>query len=124
MIKVRVGRELVAEKVVLADNARLRKKGVTGRDTLAQNEGVLLVMPPRFGLSLLQSIHMFGVPFELAVAWLDAQGEILEARLAHPGRIYFPSGVYTKARYILEVHPDHLPLLQEGSPVTWEVRDA
>lgn len=127
------GERLIADQVICADTPALRRKGLLGRQTLDPDEGALLVNPPRLGLSLFHSIHMFGVPFELAAAWLDEKGIILDAKHARPGRMYFPSpeedgcpGVLrcilfavTRSRYILEVHPDHLPLLQEGHRVCW-----
>ena len=120
LIRVSADQVLVASKVVYADTAQLRKKGVLGRPALGTDEGVLLVMPGRTGLSLLHSIHMFGVPFALAVAWLDKSGQILDLKLARPGRMYFPLGLFTDTAYILEVHPDHFPQLQKTTKIHWE----
>ena len=120
LIRVSVGGQMIADQVVYADTSQLRKKGVLGRSSLGTNEGVLLVMPCRSALSLLHSIHMFGVPFNLAVAWLDKNGQILQQKLAKPGRMYFPSGIFTDTSYILEVHPDHFPLLQKSTKIHWE----
>jgi len=127
------GERLIADQVICADTPALRRKGLLGRQTLDPDEGILLFNPPRLGLSLFHSIHMFGVPFELAAAWLDEEGTILDAKRARPGRMFFPSpqgdncpsflrcipfGV-TRSRYILEVHPTHLPLLQKGHRIRW-----
>ena len=120
LVKVSADQTIIAEKIVYADTPRLRKMGVLGRHTLDSNEGVLLVMPPRLGLSLLYSIHMFGVPFGLAIAWLDKEGNIIDQKLAKPGRMYFPRGIFTKTRFILEVHPDHLPKLKQCKRIHWE----
>lgn len=120
LIKISVDQNIIADKVVYADTAQLRKKGVLGWHALANNDGVLLVMPPRCNLSLFHSIHMFGVPFGLAIAWLDKDGHILDLKLAKPGKMYFPSGIRTKTRYILEIHPDHFPRLQESTQIHWE----
>jgi uncharacterized membrane protein (UPF0127 family) len=120
------GERLIADKVIRADTPALRRKGLLGRQTLDPDEGALLFNPPRLGLSLFHSIHMFGVPFELAAAWLDEKGTILDIKHARPGRMYFPSGIFrctpfgvTRSRYILEIHTDHLPLLQVGHRVRW-----
>jgi uncharacterized membrane protein (UPF0127 family) len=121
------GERLIADQVICADTPALRRKGLLGRQTLDPDEGALLFIrctargldPPRLGLSLFHSIHMFGVPFELATAWLDEKGTILDAKHARPGRMVFPSGIFTRSRYILEVHTDHLPLLQVGHRVRW-----
>ncbi|NQS90910.1 MAG: DUF192 domain-containing protein [Chloroflexi bacterium] len=120
LIKVSADQVLIASNVDYADSAQLRKQGVLGRPALGTDEGVLLVMPRRSGLSLLHSIHMFGVPFALAVAWLDNYGQVLDVKLAKPGRMYFPSGFFTDTAYILEVHPDHFPLLQISTKIHWE----
>jgi uncharacterized membrane protein (UPF0127 family) len=120
LVKVSADQNIIADKVVYADNAQLRKKGVLGRHALDNNDGVLLIMPSRMGFSLFHSIHMFDVPFGLTVVWLDKDGHILDLKLAKPGRMYFPSGIRTKTRYILEVHPDHFPLLQKSKQINWE----
>jgi len=120
LISVKAGLNIIANNVVYADTKQLRKKGVLGRQILGRNEGVLLVMPCRSGLSLLHSIHMFGVPFTLAVAWLDKNGQILDVKLANPGRMYFPSGLFTDTAYILELHSDHLSQLQKTTQIHWE----
>lgn len=119
-IKVYVDKTKIADRVVYADTSQLRKKGVLGRTSLAPNEGVLLVMPPRPGLSLMYSIHIFGVPFEMAIAWLDQDGNTLDQKLAKPGKIYFPKGFFSGTRFILEVHPDHCPLLARSKTIHWE----
>jgi len=115
----RGGERLIAARVICADTPSLRRRGLLGRQTLDADEGLLLVIPPRLGLSLFHAIHMFGVPFELAAAWLGEEGVILDVKCASPGGMYFPSGFFTRSRYILEVHPAHLPLLQEGNIVCW-----
>jgi len=121
LIKVSADQNIIADKVVYADTAQLRKKGVLGRHALGTHEGVLMVIPRRTGLFLFHSIHMFGVPFALTVAWLDKMGYIQDLKLAKPGRMYFPSDLFTDTRYILEVHPDHFPLLQKSTKIHWEV---
>jgi uncharacterized membrane protein (UPF0127 family) len=120
LIRVKAGLNIIANNVVYADTKQLRKKGVLGRPALGIDEGVLLVMPSRAGLSLMYSIHMFGVPFPLAVAWLDKNRQILDVKLARPGRMYFPSGLFTDTAYILEVHPEHFPQLQKTTKIHWE----
>ena len=120
LVLVTADQDMIAKKVVYADTPQLRNKGVFGKTALDNSDCVLLVMPPRLGLSIFHSIHMFGVPFGLAAAWLDKDGNILDLKLAKPGRIYFPSGFRTETRYILEVHPDHLPKLKQVGRVQWE----
>ncbi len=130
---------MLADEVLLANTAALkrqgigwildqrdprRKQGAQDYSLFTEKQGVLMVMKPRPGLSVLHSIHMFGVPFEIAAAWLNPSGEILDLKRAQPGRIYFPSGLFTETTHILEVHPVHLPLLKKAERVTWEFPDA
>jgi len=120
LVRVTADGTVIADKVVYADTYQLRRKGLLGKDRLEANEGALLVMPCKTGLSLLHSIHMFGVPFDLAVAWLDLKGQIIQTKRAKPGRMYFPPGFFTDTAYILELHPQHLSLLQSAPEITWE----
>ena len=120
LIKVSADNHFIADNVVYADTAQLRKKGVLGRQSLDPSEGVLLAMHPRPGLSMMYSIHMFGVPFEMTLVWLDKDGNVLDQKLGKPGRMYFPSGIFTDTRFILEVHPDHYPLLTRSKHIHWE----
>ena len=120
LIKVSADNHFIADNVVYADTAQLRKKGVLGRQSLDPSEGVLLAMPPRPGLSMMYSIHMFGVPFEMTLVWLDKDGNVLDQKLGKPGRMYFPKGIFTLTRFILEVHPDHHPILSRSKAIHWE----
>jgi uncharacterized membrane protein (UPF0127 family) len=120
LVRIRADQEIIADKVVYADTRELRNKGVLGRYSLNLDEGVLLVTPRRTGFSLLHSIHMFGVPFKLAVAWLDKSGHILHLKIAKPGRMYFPPGLCTDTRFVLEVHPDHYSRLEKSTQIQWE----
>ncbi len=123
IVRIKIDRDIAADNVIYADTNHLRRKGVLQREEMAENEGVLLVMPPRPGLFLFYSIHMFGVPFEIAAAWLNHRGEILDLKKARPGRIYFPSGFLTHPTHILELHPAHLPQLRKAERVSWELSD-
>ena len=118
-IQVLVDGRMVADEVIYADTPQLKKKGVLGKKDLKKEEGVLLVMKDRWGLSMLHSIHMIGVPFPLAAAWLDSSGEIIHIQLAQPGRFYFPPGILTKSAYILELSIHHLELLKRAKKISW-----
>ena len=122
-IQVYVDGRMVADEVVYADTPQLKKKGVLGKKNLKKEEGVLLEMKDRWGLSLLHSIHMIGVPFPLAAAWLDSSGEIIHIQLAQPGRFYFPPGILTKSAYILELSVHHLDLLNMAKKISWKFED-
>ena len=120
MIQVMADWKVIADQVVYADTYKLRRQGVLGRDKLETNEGVLLVSSTSICLSLFHSIHMFGVPFGLAVAWLTKDRKIIHSKLAKPGRMYSPPGFFTKTSYILELHPEHYEILQGSTELYWE----
>lgn len=81
-----------------------RLRGLMFHARLAPDEGILLDIGRDSRLDA--SIHMFFVPFELAVIWAGASLEIVDTVLARPWRpAYIPS---RPARYVLEVHPDML----------------
>ena len=122
-IQVFVDGRMVADEVIFADTPQLRKKGVLGKKDLKKEEGILLVMKDRWGLSILHSIHMIGVPFPLAAAWLDSSGEIIHIQLAQPGRLYYPPGILTKRAYILELSIHHLDLLNMAKNISWKFED-
>jgi uncharacterized membrane protein (UPF0127 family) len=74
------------------------------RSHLALNEGLLLVNEHNSRLD--SAIHMFFVPFDLAVFWISSNLEVVDKLIARRWRpAYFPRKA---ARYILEVHPDRL----------------
>jgi len=120
MLRVKADQKVIADQVVYADTYQLRRQGVLGKEKLETNEGVLLLSSTKTCLSLFHSIHMFGVPFDLAVAWLNKDRKILHLKLAKPGWIYFPPGLLTETTYILELHPEHYKLLQETTELYWE----
>ncbi len=122
-IQVLVDGRMVADEVIFADTPQLRKKGVLGKKDLKKEEGVLLVMKDRWGLSMFHSIHMIGVPFTLAAAWLDSSGEIIHIKLAQPGRLYYPPGILTKSAYILELSVHHLELLTRAKKISWKFEE-
>ena len=122
-IQVLIDGKMVADEVIYADTPQLKKQGVLGKKDLKRNEGVLLEMKERWGLSILHSIHMVGVPFSLAVVWLDRSGKIIHVQLAQPGRLYFPQGILTKSAYILELSVHHLDLLNMAKKISWKFED-
>ncbi len=87
--------------------------GLMFRRSLAVDEGALLVY--RRPSKMETSIHMFFVPFPLAVFWLDAQGTVVDRVRALPWRPFYASGV--PATYVLELHPNALNALRIGDRV-------
>jgi len=84
------------------DSFLCRLRGLMFRSRLALDEGLLLVQSRDSRLD--SSIHMFFVPFDLAVFWINSKMEVVDKVIARSWRpAYFPK---TEAKYILEIHPD------------------
>lgn len=118
-IEISINGNVIAKKVSLCDDWESKKRGLLGRDTLSHDEGALLTMPGFRSLSLgfLTSIHMVGMNFGISVAWLDKNGKVVKSEHAHPGDLYHAT--FRPANYVLELHMDHLNLLEQGAIVTW-----
>jgi len=117
-----IGDRVLARKVVYCQSGASRRDGLLGRKELSLDEGILMKMPGgRQGKSgFLTSIHMLGMRFPIAVAWLDEEGCVVHSVLAKPWRPYYASSKPTW--FILEIHQDHLGELISGSVLKWEVR--
>jgi uncharacterized membrane protein (UPF0127 family) len=71
------------------------------RPRLSPDEGLLLVEKQDSRLNT--SIHMFFVPFDLAVFWIHSNMTVVDKVIAKSWRpAYFPKA---DARYTLELHP-------------------
>ena len=93
-----------------------RLLGLMFRSHLAPNEGLLLVQARDSRLDA--SIHMLFVFTDLAVIWINANHEVVDAILAktwHPA--YFPRQA---AKYILEIHPDRLNEFKSGDKIAFD----
>jgi uncharacterized membrane protein (UPF0127 family) len=93
-----------------------RLRGLTFRRSLPEGESLLLVY--RRDGRLDTSIHMLGVPMDLAVAWINSRQVVVDVRLARHWRpVYLPS---QPARYVLEMAPARLGDFQVGDRVSFE----
>ncbi len=93
-----------------------RLRGLMFRTHLALNEGLLLVEKRDSRLDT--SIHMFFVPFDLAVFWINSELIVVDKRIAkawHPA--YFPKA---EAKYILEIHPNRFEDYAIGDKVEFK----
>jgi hypothetical protein len=83
------------------------------------DDGILMEMPGlREGKSgVVNSIHMLGMRFSIAAAWLDLDGVVVHSILAKRWRLYY--GTSSPSWYVLELHPSKLPLLFKGARVSW-----
>jgi hypothetical protein len=93
--------------------------GLMFRRSLPETEGALLAYNrPSIGMT---SIHMFFVPFPLAVFWLDSRGTVVDRVMALPWRPYYASRV--PACHVLELHPRAYDRLQIGDRVEFHEAD-
>ncbi len=78
-----------------------RLRGLMFRSRLDLNDGLLLQMPNESRID--SSIHMFFVPFALAVFWVNTGMEVVDKVIAKPWR---PAYLLARpARFVLEIHP-------------------
>ena len=88
-------------------------KGFMFRRSINSDEGLVFVYPRDNRLNT--SIHMFFVPFDLGVIWVNKAGEVVDLVRAKPWR---PSYAPQKpASYVIELHPDKLDLVKIGDLV-------
>jgi uncharacterized membrane protein (UPF0127 family) len=87
-----------------------RLRGLALRRPLGDDEGLLLV--GRRESHIDAAIHMFLVFFPIAVIWLDRNGRVVDARLAHPFRPFCAPCV--PARDVLEGPPTLLERVDVG----------
>jgi uncharacterized membrane protein (UPF0127 family) len=100
------------------DSFLCRLRGLMFRRSLARQEGVLLAIGRDSRAD--SSIHMFFVPFDLAVFWINSKMEVVDKVLARPWRpAYFPGAA---ARYTLELHGERIGDYDIGDRVRF--RDA
>jgi len=93
-----------------------RLRGLMFRRHLDAREGILLGIGRDSRID--SSIHMFFVPFDLAVIWIDSTLCVVDKRLAKSwAPAYFPARA---ARYTLEIHPDHFAAYNIGDRVEFQ----
>ncbi len=93
-----------------------RLRGLTFRRRLPQGESLLLVYGRDSRLDT--SIHMLGVPMDLAIAWINSRQVVVDVRLARQWHLaYLPS---QPACYVLEMSPARLGDFKVGDRVSFE----
>jgi uncharacterized membrane protein (UPF0127 family) len=93
-----------------------RLRGLMFRSRLALDEGLLLVEKRDSRLDT--SIHMFFVPFDLAVFWINAEMTVVDKVIAKSWRpAYFPKA---DAKYTLEIHPNRWGDYEIGDKVEFK----
>ena len=96
-----------------ADSFLSKLRGLMFRSRLDLNDGLLLVEKRNSRLDT--SIHMFFVPFDLAVFWINAEMLVVDKVIAKSWRPAYMSKV--DAQYTLEIHPDRFGDYEIGDKV-------
>jgi uncharacterized membrane protein (UPF0127 family) len=105
-------------RIQYCDTFLTQLRGLTFRSQLEADEGLLLVGGRDSRIE--SSIHMFFVPFDLSVIWINSAMQVVDKVLARAWRpAYFPKH---PARYVLEIHPKRWGDFEIGDGV--EFRDA
>lgn len=88
------------------------------RPSLDPDDGLLLVEKRNSRIDT--SIHMFFVPFDLAVFWINSNMNVVDKVIAKSWKpAYFPKA---DAKYTLEIHPNRWADYEIGDKV--EFKDA
>ncbi len=109
-------RTRIPARIRVCESFACRLRGVMFRPSLPRDQGLLLIMPRESRLD--SSIHMLFVPFDLAIFWIDSNKEVVDKTTAKSWRpAYIPARA---ARYVLEVHPDHINALDIGHKLEFQ----
>lgn len=90
-----------------------RFKGLMFRGGIPDSWGLLMVQPSESIVN--SSIHMFAVPFNLGVVWINNAGEIVDA--AEAKKWVGIKAPKKPARYILEITPSRLKEFNLGDKI-------
>jgi uncharacterized membrane protein (UPF0127 family) len=82
------------------------------------DEGEALIIVEARDSRTTASIHMFFVPFSLAVVWINDAGRVVDKVLAEPWRPFYAPR--EPARYTLETHPEFLEKVVVGDELVFE----
>jgi uncharacterized protein len=103
-------------RVGYCDSFLCRLRGLMFRESLGLDEGLLLVEKRDSRIDT--SIHMFFVPFDLAVFWINSEMTVVDKVIAKSWKpAYFPKA---DARFTLEIHPDRWADYEIGDKVVFK----
>lgn len=109
--------DLSSARVQFCDSFLCRLRGLMFRTRLDPDDGLLLVQGRRDS-RVESSIHMFFVPFDLNVIWINMDMLVVDKVIAKAWRpAYFPAA---PACYILEIHPQRREDYQIGDKVEFQ----
>ena len=109
--------DLTPARVKYCDSFFCRLRGLTFRDRLDPDDGLLLVQGKRDS-RVDSSIHMLFVPFDLNVIWINTNMTVVDKVIAKPWRPAYLSA--QPACYVLEIHPDRWEDYQIGDKVEFQ----
>jgi uncharacterized membrane protein (UPF0127 family) len=90
--------KILCENCAIADNPFTRIRGLLGRSSLEESEGLLIVP--------CSSIHMFGVKFALDVIFISRENIVVDfVEDIAPGKMYIAKKEIGKAHSALEITP-------------------
>ena len=92
-----------------------RLKGLMFRSGIPEDWGLLLVQPTESVVN--SAIHMFAVPFNLGVIWINQDGVVVDA--AEVKKWVGIKSPKQSARFILEVTPSRLKEFNEGDTIVF-----
>ena len=100
-------------RVGFCDSFLCRLRGLMFRQRLDLDDGLLLVEKRDSRLDT--SIHMFFVPFDLAVFWINSDMTVVDKVIAKSWKpAYFPK---SDAKFTLEIHPNRWADYEIGDKV-------
>ena len=103
-------------RVGYCDSFLCKLRGLMFRPRLDPDDGLLLVEKRNSRLDT--SIHMFFVPFDLAVFWINSDMTVVDKVLAKSWKpAYFPKA---DAKFTLEIHPDRWADYEIGDKVEFK----
>ena len=103
-------------QVGFCDSFMCRLRGLMFRSRLDMDDGLLLVEKRDSRIDT--SIHMFFVPFDLAVFWINSDMTVVDKVIAKSWRPAYLSE--EDAKYTLEVHPDRFGDYEIGDKVEFK----
>ncbi len=107
--------QTVAERAKWCTSYFSKLRGFMFRKSINHDEALVFVYPRDNRVNT--SIHMFFVPFDLGVVWVNDAGEVVDTVCAKPWRPQYSPA--KPARFVIELHPDKLDLVNIGDKLTF-----
>lgn len=115
-VKHRVTGQVLIARARWGNDFFSRLRGLMFRKHLKAGEALILVEARDSRTTA--SIHMFFVPFSIAVVWINDAGRVVDKALAESWRPFYAPR--EPARYTLETHPEFLEKVTVGDELVFE----